>query len=64
MKNKRYIRLSKQMKAKCNGHCSGDDWICKYYRNCFHGYLLCPKQDSLRYLQLRLKGQNIINRKK
>ncbi|MBU5486415.1 hypothetical protein KQI86_19120 [Clostridium sp. MSJ-11] len=59
MRNKRYIRLAKKMKAYCNGRCSGEDWMCKYYKHCFHRYILCPKLDSLRYLQKRLKGQKI-----
>jgi hypothetical protein len=60
MKNKRYIRLSKKMKAHCKGNCNGGTITeCKYYRNCFHKYILFPKLDSLRYLQLRLKGMKI-----
>ena len=60
MKNKRYIRLSKKMKAYCTGKCNGGEQSeCKYYRNCFNGYLLFPKYDNLRYLQLKLKGMKI-----
>ena len=58
MKNKRYIRLSKKMKAHCTGNCNGSKKTeCKYYKTCFSiGYIIFPKLDSLRYLQLRLKG--------
>lgn len=60
MKNKRYIRLSKKMKSHCKGDCNGGDATeCKYYKICFNKYILCPKLDSLRYLQLRLKGMRI-----
>lgn len=60
MKNKRYIRLAKKMKAHCKGNCKGGSKAeCKYYKNCFNGYILCPKLDSLKYLQLRLKGMVI-----
>lgn len=60
MKNKRYIRLAKKMKAYCTGHCNGGTKSqCKYYHNCFYKYILCPKHDSIRYLQSRLKGQAI-----
>lgn len=56
MKNKRYVRLSKKMKAHCEGDCNGgSESECKYYRKCFQGYLLLPKHDSLRYLQLKIK---------
>ncbi|MGN1029609.1 MAG: hypothetical protein ACI4P7_05910 [Bacilli bacterium] len=59
MKNKRYIRLAKKMKSHCTGNCNGGKTTeCKYYRNCFNGFLLFPKQDDLRYLQLRLKGKS------
>lgn len=57
MKNKRYIRLSKKMKAYCD--CKYDCSACKYYKHCFHRYIICPKLDSLRYIQLRLKGMHI-----
>lgn len=58
MKNKRYIRLAKKIKAHCTGDCNGGKTDeCIYYKNCFStGYLLFPKIDSLRYLQTRLKG--------
>ena len=58
MKNKRYIRLSKRMKAHCTGNCNGGKKTeCKYYKTCFGtGYIIFSKIDSLRYLQLRLKG--------
>lgn len=62
MRNKRYIRLSKKIKAYCTGKCNGGkETECKYYKNCFNGDIdiLCPKLDSLRYLQLRLKGMVI-----
>lgn len=60
MKNKRYIRLSKKMKSHCTGDCNGGyKTECKYYRYCFNRYILFPKLDSLRYLQLRLKGMVI-----
>lgn len=57
MRNKRYVRLSKRMKAHCTGHCNGGEGKqCIYYWNCYHKYILCPKYDSLRYLQSKLKG--------
>lgn len=60
MKNKRYIRLSKKMKAHCTGNCNGGSSSeCIYYRNCFHEYILLPSADSLRYLQKRLKNMVI-----
>lgn len=47
------------MKAQCNSRCSGENWLCKYYSNCFNEYILLPRLDSLTYLQKRLKGQKI-----
>ena len=59
MRNKRYIRLAKKMQAYCTGNCSGKDWLCKYYRYCVHEYVLCPKLETLSYLQSRLKGMRV-----
>lgn len=60
MKNKRYIRLAKKMKAHCTGDCNGGSSSqCIYYRHCFNGYILLPSADSLRYLQKRLKNMVI-----
>ena len=60
MRNKRYIRLSKKIKAYCTGKCNGGkETECKYYKHCSNEPILCPKLDTLRYLQLRLKGMVI-----
>jgi hypothetical protein len=63
VKNKRYIRLAKKMKAHCTGNCDGGSiFQCKYYHNCFYKYILLPKRDDIRYLQSILKGQVIKRR--
>jgi len=63
VKNKRYIRLSKKMKARCDGKCNGGEKNqCKYYWYCFHKYILFPKFDSLTYIQKKLKGMKIEQR--
>lgn len=62
MRNKRYIRLAKRMKAHCTGNCNGGSKSeCKYYWNCFNRHILLPKRDSLKYLQSRLKGKKTNN---
>jgi hypothetical protein len=47
MKNKRYIRLSKKMKAYCtrqSGQCSNSNYFCKYYNYCFNDGILLPSK--------------------
>lgn len=60
MKNKRYMRLAKKMKAYCTGCCNGgEETQCKYYYRCFNKHILLPKCDNLKYLEDKLKGQVI-----
>ena len=57
MKNKRYIRLAKKMKPKCDSHCNSVK--CKFYRNCYSGRILFPHFMSIRELSNALKGQKL-----
>ena len=58
MKNKRYKRLAKRIKSNCTGNCNGGKpTICKYYGNCYNGFLVFPQLDSIRELEQKFKGQ-------